>query len=536
MDGKEKKKKIEVGLLIISLVIWIITILTTNIEQIELSQIGGLSQYMPMIFWIGLIILVGVIVSKIFDDNIEKKYFFLIILFLSFYLVWTPYLIEDNPRIPSSYVHFGEARSIFENHYANSEHVFYHQWPGALLFTSEIMYLTNLEDLTLLIILPLIFVLLYYLIFYLILSKIIEKNINKFIGMILFILGNCIGQIHWSVQNLAFFLYMVFLYLIVLLIRREINEKKGFILIGLISIIIIVTHAITPYILIFNLIILGILLNNKKLIYLGSLTLGIYLFWQILIASYALDRIIPLLISKLGDFAQIFTFSDGVGRLSPSSIYNIYRLIIKGIIIGLFFFVGLTSLYIIKKFKTDKETKVKYILLISLLITNVIFGLTLKFGAEIIERVVLFSIIPLVLSVVIIYERKYFYIISIVILVLSTMFFPVMYFNESFESIQTSQLKMREFIYENLDEKDIVVDQLNLIWFYKIKTSVKAFIRAEDFGLNGVINANIFIFDSQSVKMLESYYEGSSELLEDIKNRGLNKIYDNGDGEIYYEK
>jgi hypothetical protein len=116
------------------------------------------------------------------------------------------------------------------------------------------------------------------------------------------------------------------------------------------------------------------------------------------------------------------------------------------------------------------------------------------------------------------------------------MFFPVMYFNESFESIQTSQLKMREFIYENLDEKDIVVDQLNLIWFYKIKTSVKAFIRAEDFGLNGVINANIFIFDSQSVKMLESYYEGSSELLEDIKNRGLNKIYDNGDGEIYYEK
>jgi len=175
-----------------------------------------------------------------------------------------------------------------------------------------------------------------------------------------------------------------------------------------------------------------------------------------------------------------------------------------------------------------------YKIIAGLLITSLFFGLTLKFGAEIIERVVLFSIIPLTIAITSIYEKKYFYWLTGILVMAVFLFIPVMYFNESFESVQTSQLEARYFVNTYANEENIIVDQIGLIWFYEIRLKREALIKSKDYKLEPILNGDIIIVDNQSQNMVESYYEGAGVLFEELTTaKKLNKIYDNGNGEIY---
>jgi len=527
--------------LAISMILWVLTIATTHITTIPIGTIGGLALSLPLFYWFGLVLLIVSIVCLINNKElVERKTFFILpLLLLLAYFLWIPYFVEDLPRILSTFVHMGEAKQIITDLAITPDSVFYHHWPGMLLVTAELLLLSGLQDVVLLKILPILFSLLYLIPLYLIFSLFFKEKIYPFLGLVLFILGNWIGQTHWSIQNPIFFVYLVMVYFIlrVILEKEELTPELSLALLAMLFVL-VSSHAITPYVLFFNLLFLGVMVKNKPLIYSSLFIAAVYLFWQFTFAGYPLVKFVPLLIKKMLSITDIFLFNEGLGRIALTSIYNISRVFLKGLM--LFSFAALTGYALWKLWKTHTTDVRKKIKFYGVWLASVLFfGLTLRFGSEIIERTILFALVPCILLILFAYQQKMVSTgIVLYIIFASVLFVPVFYFNESFETVTATQVDSRVYVKTYFDpEKYTVMDQRLLLWLYDMNYDIERILSSTDFTLRDLPEVDVYIVDEQSKAMIDSYYEGGStayETIEDGENNDYNKVYaDTEQGAVY---
>jgi hypothetical protein len=447
--------------------------------------------------------------------------------------------VEVLPRIVSTFVHMGEAKEIIADGFLTASKVFYHHWPGMLLVTAELLVLSGMRDILLLKILPILMSILYLIPLFLILRIFTKEKVYIFLGMIFFIVSNWIGQNHWSIQNPIYFVYLIIIYsLLKAMLTKEKLHKVHILFLSICILIIVLSHAITPYVLVCNILFLGIILRNRFLIYLSALIAGVYLFWQAFFSGFALQKVFYILTDKISDIKSFILFSEGSSRLAATSIYNTYRLILKGAIALGYALVSGSALYLLHK-NGNTETKNIAKVLFALLLSVLFFGITLRFGAEILERVILFSLVPCTIAIMLAYKQHLLRAgIIIYLIVASVLFMPVFYFNESFEYVSISQLEAREYIFENFNPSEYtVMDQRILLWFYSADYTIKLAMSSSNFDLMELPSAQVYVVDQQSKAELESYYEGGSEVYTTLEDTSeYNKIYDDSSNTEVYTK
>ncbi|MDO8725004.1 MAG: hypothetical protein Q7J35_02925 [Candidatus Methanoperedens sp.] len=449
--------KIYVIFSLISLIFLFYSIWKIRPVVVDVKDFLGLASHLSLEYWIGYILAVFFSIKLYLDKKIKKDIIYILYLIvIGLYLFGVPIFAEDNARFPWSYYPAGEVKTVMETKYVNLSSQYpvmtYRSWPALHLISASILYLTDIKIENVLKYFPLFWVFSVILITFSIGKRLRLLSNQSFLASFL-ILASFWGPLYYyGPVSIAYLLYLLLFMFIVafskIIPNNYLAEVHRAILISLTFITLIITHILTPIMIISSFIFSSSFiqsLHKKRTIFIIFFII-LFTSWYLYLAQFMFETGVKEVIKqvsqpdifglfKTGKYSsvEIITFSSHwIVRYSRLFYIGVYA--IAMIVASTFYITGRIK-------KDNKElTKICFFWLIGIFILFVI-----KYGAEIDERIYLFSLVPMGYIITFTFDRK---ILTVLAILLILPHIPAHYGTESSDLIRTTELNGAKFFAE----------------------------------------------------------------------------------------
>jgi hypothetical protein len=549
------KKSLVNLLTIISLVLWLISVITSNLNLGNLGLADALS---PLYFLSLLVLFVAFILSLRVPES--KYLHFVQIFLLVAYLFLTPSLIEMTPRFRSAYPVLGFSEYIQRNFRIAPSDILYHNWPGGSLINFIIIGIAHsIDSFTIAKYFPFAIELLYFLPCYTSLKYVLRNDTLTWVGLWIFYMLNFTNQDYFSPQAIAFLFFLILLSLIFKLLvsndHPRINKYYMPIIILLYAFVCI-THMLTSMLIIIILLIAifmtsvknrsgkanngisGILrtfytnlLHNKIFFALLAIFLIFFAFWTLYGASTYLSYNLKSILTSAFDTGDFLSKNIG-NRVAGSSSHQL----ISTLMVLSAFSTGLIAMlaFVYSLYKKNVYTS-KNLIFFAMLVVIGLFSLFYPYGGEMIIRVFLFSIPVLVIYLAQGYANKLKALVIVFMLCITLLHVVLHYGNEIYDYVPSPELKSYDFFYDHstygTDHKNSIISGYPT-YDYKA-TEENMVLNFEDVSWDGTKYFNpLMDNDSENYVLLTEsdllqygYYFNDSEFLVDFE-KNLSESYE----------
>lgn len=457
-------------LIVISLLFYILFIFDARQKELDLGGLGLISSLPITYFFAAILVTISFLVTLHYDGKNKIFLYFELLLYICI-LYLPPILLEGTPRFNSVFMIGGEIDYIIRNSFLNPLLIRYHNWPGADIFGSIVIYFTGAKITSIFLYTPLITQIIYLPILLAIFNEILDTDKKIFMSLWLFYTMNWLNQDYFAPQNMAFLFYLLILFILIKYVLQ--SDKKQFgqrVCVVLLIISLVVSHILTTFTLMLNIIVIYIFSKYKQKINMNifPLLLTVFIAWQF----YGARFILPKLISKIKDalYIELTVHSTSNlitrGSLEHNLVTNIRM--DYAILFVVIAFTGFFYSYIIRKHKTDISK------------TMLLFGLSTipllsigGYGGEIIIRILLFSLIPLIFFGVQNMDNKHLSLFLMVFLVISPVFHIIGHYgNETVDYTAPGDIKGTEFLISHASPRSDIIS---------LKDRISEFKNYEDF-------------------------------------------------------
>jgi hypothetical protein len=459
-------------MLIVGTTLTIISALSVRGIYVSPEATFGLSNYMPLSFWIGF---VTSLCGAYLLSFAQKKIYQLFAIFCVGTIVClTPYLVETLPHYEDAYWHFSTASYISETGHLNftNPNVQYLQYPGAFIVASAFETLTSIDKISFLQFFPILETSLWIISFYALASAVFESPRKIYLATIVSVAANVfIFRNDFSPSGLAAALFPLLLFL--MLKSRSSSSKKLSSVYILAFFFLVITHPIFPLIFIAFVVAISIyehrFLGKTRNVFYALLFLAIYFSWNMFVSTMATQGIVSFFRSLLSSsiFQQFMESYGGSYAYVPYEVSLIRRVILLS-------FAALAFYYILRfdilknRFKKMDRLTLSFL---CTMILAVVIGLT-SFGAQLSARA-LCLVIPLATLVILKLNDKKFLsaFVLIALLVFPIFTFSAYYFDESRNAMYLVQYTGLAFMARNLNRADtLYMDYGDSIDFFTNQT------------------------------------------------------------------
>lgn len=555
-DFKEVASK---SLVILSLVLYVFSILTTHVSVLEANFLAMIKEY-PATYWISIILmLVAICLSK-------EKMNYLKVSLLFVYLVNTPLLVESNVRIPSAYWPLGLAGQI--NKTGTMVDTIsrgpYTYFPGYPFFASVVSQVSGMpldvlvKVLSIVVDLALMWNVLVLNKFLLISLRVPERLRSRVLifSTLLFIASSWINIMYFHPMSMALLMFILLL---------NVASKNQFMnssatapqlfTVIFVYFSIVITHPLIPIFIISFAILyymISFVIKSRKRDFTQPLLFTtLYMVWIVFQASSFTSNTISDVVRSIGDSVGLFS-SASLGRstLAGSNDYSIVfwtRVGLMAVILGL----ALSGLIkVLMKQRTKIASKKDVRKIVTTLVLAYIFGavplLLFSYGGEIFIRV-FFILLPLLIFLAsLAFGRRKIVLVALTSILLLMM--PIASIgDESTVLVSDYEIKGAAFFQERFTTDSRYLYEFPALIFYfdtygppHYKDYVRiAKSRFNQTFINAVLAGSTWdsFLDSQVTRNYYKWYLGS-ELAANLRARLINvtlmnTIYDNGDFRIF---
>ncbi|MFQ5977093.1 MAG: hypothetical protein ACE5OZ_03035 [Candidatus Heimdallarchaeota archaeon] len=171
----------------------------------------GLITVLPPTYFLAATLLIAAFLLKLKNhDPGNERLPAVYTLFLIFFLILTPPLIEGTPRLLRGFAMYEGVSQLLYHQEFDPAYYDYHRWPGLFLLISELALLVGFEDPTFFLLLyPTAIWLAYSLPLYNALRLLLDRSRLVWVALWLFYLGLWIDQEYFSPQSLGFFFFLL---------------------------------------------------------------------------------------------------------------------------------------------------------------------------------------------------------------------------------------------------------------------------------------------------------------------------------------
>jgi len=558
--------QISVFLASLSLLLWGVSIIQA--KGVSMGDYG-LFSVLPGTYYASVFLLITSMFYTVFSSKHHPQRNYMgIFLFQSSILMcimlFTPTLIEGAARSPHSWAKYGYADYIVRNGHISQAVTHYHNWPAPFIFTAAVVLTSSMNPVASPAVFPLLLdcvVLMIVLLFFL---RFFNDIRMRYFGIMLFFLLTWENQFHYIPQFFGFVLMLLLIYLCVFYLKRE--NPKMLIIIGMLFIILTMTHLLTAFVtgaflgMLFILFFTakikkkkttkrksrrlkrifrrkfwqGILRRTKHFLsanrrivaFLVILSIGSLVAWYffaqdwIRYVNWKLDlNIVPMLLSAY--FEKLYTGSEAHGNLV------LIRMVFSAFI-ALFAVIG-------GKLAYDRGHKhMMYALIVASIVPIFLF----YYEVEIVQRTLLFCGLPVAALISLgLNKRKFLAAVMVLCFIAVPLHTLSMYGNEKLDYTPPSQISGALFVFDNVPKGMFVSGNPVQSGQY-----IERYSRTNIYRYERYVNASyeVYIVYSSSDRNFAIWYLGDetyiSEYEKAINRPGSMLIFSSPDCSIYYMK
>jgi hypothetical protein len=437
----DRRKKIYLVLLFISLVLLFFSTWQVRPVIVEVKASFGLAPYLPILYWLGLAFLVTNSVLIFFDSEIKNDYIFIaVLLTLGLFLIGLAAFVFENPSENAGYYPFSEINNWFPLHHIditnNQSVISYYSWPGFHFVSAFIIEITKIDFLNLA---------KYWPIFWAIILVFITYGTGKRLGMSpnhcfllsFLVITSWMLVCEYSPRILAMTLFLL-LFMLLLSPKKTVTN---IIIVILLFFAIVLTHPITTLAALPAVVLVSIYKKNYQFV---LLFMSIFIAWYIYQAlfiigagikdfmTYPLNSILSLINKEANQWGA------STARIISHTVWLTYASLYVVMILG--------SVFLLLRRKIKENRKQLYFIFIWLFgVTSTLLVIGLQ---DAVQRSYIFGLFPAACIIVLsIPKHKIFGIFTVVIMcIFAALYIPAEYGDEVSWQVLTSHLKGLEFL------------------------------------------------------------------------------------------
>jgi hypothetical protein len=537
------RQKIYIILGNISLILLFISILQTGLVTVEIQDFLGLTSHLPLVYWIGLGLITLCSIMVYNDDEIENIWIFIFILIIvGLFLFGVGVFAEENARAWSSYYPTAEVNNLLTDFHIDINQVYplisYQNWPSFHFISAYELSLTHIDIAILTKYMPLFWMLCLTL-FTFVIGKSLNRG-NNTAFLVSFLALSSFWQIYYyySPQSFAYLIALFSIMLFSLSIKFSLKN----ITLSLSSITLIATHFLYSIMFCFALIV-QLLRRHKYIlpIIISAFILSYYVFIAKTVFEFGIVKGI-MTISNID-----VGFSAQAEKFSPTTPIKFMVDLFRFSYAGMFGLLLLVSS--IKYLKKPMGTKLKTQLYNWIFwIIPVLIFIFVNYGAESIERVYMFCIVPIICLITLLIQNKKI----LTLLMISFIFLniPAHYGSDAFLSTFSSELYGSHFFTLNIDSRNLnEIGDLKYVYNsggdryvdYWNTSFVRAQIITDEYietrSSENVLAGIDYVIKGKHDSNFEMYYGTEDSLSKKVgifdQFKGLARTYDNGGFVLY---
>lgn len=531
------KLKIYIILIFLGVILLFYSIWEIKPVVVGIENFLGLVSQLTLMYWIGYLLMILCYILLYFDKRIKNDVIYLAFLIvIGLFLFGVPIFAEENARYAWSYYPSGEVKTTLEAQKIEKVSEFalisYRSWPGSHFVSAFMISLVNVKIDDLIKYMPLFLIFSMIMIVYSAGKSLKISDYQCFSMSLLAILSFWTVNYYYGPQSLAYILYLSFFTLTILLYRI-----KSYVLIILTFVAIVMTHMLTSIISIISFLFSSryIQLPHKNRIKFVVCFLIIFIGWHTYFATSMFEVVIKDLIEQItqkGSFGVFNTEKYNFGNnLIRQTIH--YSRILYPVIYAIFMTVA-AGFYLNGRIRKEHKDLVKicFFWLIGIL-TLLVF----RYGAEIDDRVYIFSLLPMISIIVMTFDQR---IIIALVVLLAILHTPAHYGTEFYDMVYTTELQGSKFLSSKIDNYDSINYYYGpLIQYYDLQFT-NFWMKGFDKGIydpdNESLEISTYIVHSKQINNYLIYIFGIDKIQVWIKDSKSNLLYDNGYYSIYKNK
>lgn len=440
------RQKLYITLPCISLFLLFYSVLQVFPVIVEETGLLGLASYLPLLYWIGLALLVLTCIFAFVDDEIKKDAIFIFLLLaLGLYLFGVKVLFEANPGNPTVYYPFGEVKNLLVTHHIDITNVpngvmnTYYSWPAFHFINAAILEISGIASssfLDFIKAMPLFFMICFVLVTYSI-GKRFDLSPNRCFLLSFLAITSWMPDFAGLYYPRMYAIVLFLLLFMLLLVPRRTSAEMAMVILMFFAAMIfhgLVALALIPGV-------VGVAVYRRNYMLVASLAV-IYIAWN----TYVTPLVIVRGIGSLGQpFYNIFQLAKVEHYQQPaltSTLVSRYTLIPYAVSYIMLMIVS--AVLLINHIKGERKKQV-----ISLYLFAIgVLGITVLGFGESVLRAYIYAIVPALAIVMLsLPMRKIVTALCISLMCLfAILHLPANYCGESqWGQIQTYQLKAAEF-------------------------------------------------------------------------------------------
>lgn len=548
-----------------------IALLLHNVNEIRPVVVNmgnlGLSSYLTISYWIGFILVILFSVALFLDKKEKSDSIYLIYLIaVELFLFGVSTFTEENARFSYSYYPAGEVKTVIDtksiSHIDEYPVQTYYSWPGTHVISTFMIYFTGISVDNLIKYMPIFWTFILIFVTYNI-GKLIKLKANQCFMISFLVLSSFwTMNYYYGPPSVAYILYLLFFVSIILMYRMDNNEYgdkyynkylvENVILMVLVFISVVITHMLTSITLIvaflsasrfifsyMRQLFPSIIEEPTGFLYQNSgkfliLFIAIFIGWHAYFTPSVFNMGTRDLMRQITEGTMFSVFQSekySFGTTLTRQVIHYSRIAYMVI-----YAIIMTIATIIYAKGGIKDEYKKFIKICYLWFAGVLIILSFRYGAEIDDRVYMFSLVPMALIIIMTFSNRT---IAVLAVVLIAFHLPAHYGTESYDMVYTTELKGSEFI-----SKINNYDTINYYYGSLIKYYSPEFAHSNRKGVGydqGIYNPDdksldqsTYIIDSKQMSNYLLYIYGVDKIPVYLqKGDKLGLLYDNGYYSVY---
>jgi len=530
-------KRLSILLYSLSIMLWSYSIFTA---ELKIGSYGLIDSVNPIFFVATLFLTISFLLilkyypkSKILALQIFTFYVILYLL---------PILLEGTPRFTYSYLTYGYTDYIVRHGHVNTKLLPYQNWPGIMYLGSVLSIVPKLDGIQILALYPIIIKLLSLIFVYWILSALSTDYETPWIGTLIYLLGDWIGQGLYVPASLAGVFNSLSLALILLILfKRKRYSYQWAIILVILFFSLVISHLLTSIIMLVSLFVLFILTKiynlTPKLNTLVMIFSTILLVWLIYPVGDFFSHNLSGFVARMLDIWSIISETErttvGMGSEHTKVMYikMLYTVSFSALAA-----LGILHSICNHKLRKSFSTIVPLVIITSYsVIVPLIVG---PYSGEIISRAFGYTTPLLAFFIARNWNTKFFAISIILFLIIAPPLFVISaYGNEKLDYVSPSEIAGVNYYYEMSKPKEPIYSLSERIWRFKYieetrwkQLNIKLLNGHELFVQKGYVA--YYDRDIEGYIFLKGKID--YEKIKNTLNNNLNKIYSSGSFDLFY--
>lgn len=441
------------GLALVSFLLWVSSVCQARPGMGEF----GLISVLPLTFFVSLSLLTLCFLSalRICSSRIQIVLFcdvMMLILFLNL----SPAIIEGTPRFGSTYRYYQAVDYILQFGKIETA-MWFHSWPASSIAFSALVQTTALArtpaERAFLSLYPTLFNIALFFPVFSFIRMILPQQKLRWIAVWIFYIANWVGQDYFNAQSVAFFVFILLLLALFKLMDPETHGNHWFLVSILLFCFLATGHTLSSIAYLAVILVFSAFKHFRRPIMLVLFTI-VFASWIAFGATSLLPWLSLQVLSQAFNFEFIFA-ANLAARVTTGSAAHLAVTRIRVIYSALLGIIALSGLLIAWKrreiAKADRRVLLVFVGLSSLLSLS-------AYGGELFQRIFLLSLLPLAYSACKGLERKHFFTLVAIFLVIAAPPLHIIahYGNEIMDYVPVNEIKGVEFFHSRTTKGYVV--------------------------------------------------------------------------------